>query len=480
MVAYVLLRVFVILLLVAANAFFAAAEFALVSVRETRIQQLIVAHRVGARTVLKLHQQLSRVVNGVQLGITVTSLTLGWLGEPVLARLVDGWIGSVPHVAIYAHAVAVAVAFVMITSLHVILGELVPKSLALQRAERVALAVAAPMDVFLTITGPLTIGMSRVAGFVLRAFGTRDVRHGSVHSPDELKLIVTNAHHSGQLSPAQEEMLLNALELDSITARQVMVPRTRIFSLPSDLTLDEALSRVVEDQHSRVPVYDPQRGPEHIVGVLYAKDLMRWTRLRLGLTAAPPAVLRISQMKIGQVMHDVLVVPETKSLLELLGEFQQRKRHLAVVVDEFGSTAGVISVEDVLEQLVGELEDEFDVASTQPVVTDANAPLVLDGAINIRDLETQYQLKLPQDEGFETLAGFVLSRLQKMPQGGESFDYEGRRFVVEKMDGHRIATLRIEPILAAPAPASSIPPAPAPEGRPNLAQRFSAGESTGK
>jgi CBS domain containing-hemolysin-like protein len=137
-------------------------------------------------------------------------------------------------------------------------------------------------------------------------------------------------------------------------------------------------------------------------------------------------------------------------------------------------------VEDVLEQLVGELEDEFDVASTQPVVTDANAPLVLDGAINIRDLETQYQLKLPQDEGFETLAGFVLSRLQKMPQGGESFDYEGRRFVVEKMDGHRIATLRIEPILAAPAPASSIPPAPAPEGRPNLAQRFSAGESTGK
>jgi putative hemolysin len=184
-------------------------------------------------------------------------------------------------------------------------------------------------------------------------------------------------------------MLLNALELDSITARQVMVPRTRIFSLPSDLNLDEALSRVVDDQHSRVPVYDPQRGPEHIVGVLYAKDLMRWTRLRLGHGAGSPRrpPTRIAQMKIGQIMHDVLVVPETKSLLELLGEFQQRKRHLAVVVDEFGSTAGVISVEDVLEQLVGELEDEFDVASTQPVVTDANAPLVLDGAVNIRDLE---------------------------------------------------------------------------------------------
>ncbi len=460
MVAYVLLRVFVILLLVAANAFFAAAEFALVSVRETRIQQLIEAHRVGARTVLKLHQQLGRVVNGVQLGITVASLTLGWLGEPALARLFETWIGSIPHAVTYSHTIAVAVAFVLITSLHVILGELVPKSLALQRAERVALAVAAPMDVFLTVTAPLTIGMSRAAGFVLRVFGTREVRHGSVHSPDELKLIVTAARTSGQLSSAQEEMLLNALALDNITARQVMVPRTRIFSLPSDLTTDEALSRVVDEQHSRVPVYDPQRGPEHIIGVLYAKDLMRWTRLRLGHIAAPPAAMRIAQMKIGQIMHDVLVVPETKSLLDLLGEFQLRKRHLAVVVDEFGSTAGVISVEDVLEQLVGDLEDEFDVASTQPVVIDANAPLVLDGAINIRDLETQYELKLPQDEGYETLAGFLLSRLQKMPAGGEAFDYEGRRFVVEKMEGHRIATVRIEPVPAPPAVSAAVPATP--------------------
>src|SRR5208337_4321007 len=180
--------------------------------------------------------------------------------------------------------------------------------------------------------------------------------------------------------------------------------------------------------------------------------------LRLGHSAAPPAATRIAQMKIAQVMHDVLVVPETKSLLELLGEFQQRKRHLAVVVDEFGSTAGVISVEDVLQQLVGELEDEFDVASTPPAVTDANAPLVLDGAINIRDLESQYELKLPQDEGFETLAGFLLSRLQKMPTGGEAFDYEGQRFVVEEMEGHRIATVRIEPV---PVPqAAAVPTAP--------------------
>ena len=456
MIAFVLLRVFVILLLVAANAFFAAAEFALVSVRETRIQQLIENHRVGARTVLKLHQQLSRVVNGVQLGITVTSLTLGWLGEPVLARLFENWIGSIPHGVIYAHAIAVGVAFVMITSLHVILGELVPKSLALQRAERVALAVAAPMDVFLTLSAPLTAFMSRAAGFVLRSFGTNEIRAGSVHSPDELRLIVSAARTSGQLSSAQEEMLLNALELDNITARQVMVPRTRIFSLPSDLTLEEALSRVVDEQHSRIPVYDPQRGPEHIVGVLYSKDLMRWMRLRLSQAGVPSAATRISQMKIAHILHDVLVVPETKSLFELLIEFQHRKRHLAMVVDEFGSTAGVITVEDVLEQLVGELEDEFDIASAQPVA-DANAPLVLDGAMNIRDLESQYDVVLPQDEGFETLAGFVLSRLQKMPTAGDSFEFEGRRFIVERMDAYRVAQVRIEPVRVEPAPSPVVP-----------------------
>jgi len=457
MIAFVLLRVFVILLLVAANAFFAASEFALVSIRETRIQQLIEAHRVGARTVLKLHQQLPRVVNGVQLGITVASLALGWLGEPVLAHMFESWIGNIPHAMVYAHAIAVAVAFVLITSLHVTLGELVPKSLALQRAERVALTVAAPMDFFLTVTAPLTAFMSRAAGFVLRSFGTHEIRHGSVHSPDELRLIITAAHTSGQLTSAQEEMLLNSLELDNITARQVMVPRTRIFSLPADLSLDEALARVVDEQHSRIPVYDPQRGPEHIVGVLYAKDLMRWMRLRLNQAAAPPAAARISQMKISQIMHDVLVVPETKSLFELLVEFQVRKRHLAMVVDEFGSTAGVISVEDVLEQVVGELEDEFDVAA-QPVVADANAPLTLDGAINIRDLESQYELMLPEDEGYETLAGFVLSRLQKMPVGGESFEYQGRRYTVDRMEGHRVAQVRIEPVRKETPVAASLEP----------------------
>ena len=444
MIAFVLLRVFLILLLVAANAFFAAAEFALVSVRDTRIQQLIEARRIGARIVQKLHRNLDEVVNGVQLGITVTSLTLGWVGEPLLARMVEGSIGRIPHAALYSHGIAIVVAFALITFLHVILGELVPKSLALQRAEQVALAVAGPMDVFLTVSRPFLFVMSRAAGVVLRIFGSRKIRQGPIHSPDELKLIVTASRQFGQIPPFQEEVIHQALELENITVREVMVPRPDIFSLPGDLTLEEALGRVVEEQHSRIPVYDPQRGPEHIIGVLYAKDLMRWTRLRYTANPMQPVLPRITNMKISQIMHDVLVVPETKVLTELLEEFKQRKRHLAVVVDEFGSTAGVITVEDILEQLVGEIEDEFDVVPPQHGALEGKTALMLEGSASIRDLESQHDLLLPRDAGFETLAGFVLSRLQRVPSIGDTFDYEGHRFTVAEMEGHRIARVKIE------------------------------------
>jgi putative hemolysin len=450
MIAFVLIRVFFVLLLVAANAFFAAAEFALVSIRETRIQQLIDAHRISARIVQKLHRNLDEVVNGVQLGVTVVSLTLGWVGEPLLAHMVERFLGQIPHANLYAHGVGIAIAFLLITCLHVILGELVPKSLALQRGEQVALAVAAPMEVFLTLTRPLLFGMSAAAGWVLRIFGSRDVRRGPVHSPDELKLIVTASRQFGQIPPFQEEMIHHALELESITVREVMVPRPDIFSLPGDVTLDEALARVVEEQHSRIPVYDPQRGPEHIVGVLYSKDLMRWTRLRLTANPVQPIAARISSMKISQIMHDVLVVPETKVLTELLEEFKDRKRHLAVVVDEFGSTAGVITVEDILEQLVGEIEDEFDVPPPQQPVLEGKLALVLEGSFGIRDLESQYQLSLPRDGGFETLAGFVLASLQKIPRVGDAFEYQGHRFTVEEMEGHRIAKVQIEKLEPSP------------------------------
>lgn len=443
---YVLLRVFLILLLVAVNAFFAAAEFALVSVRDTRIQQLIEARRIGARIVQRLHQNIDEVINGVQLGITVTSLTLGWIGEPILADILARVLGG--HVPIYAHTLAIAITFICITYLHVILGELVPKSLALQRAERVALAVAAPMDIFLTITRPFLFLMLKSGNFFLRMFGSRELRRsgrGAVHSPDELKLIVTASRRFGEIPEFQEEMIHNALELDNTTVREVMVPRPDIFSLPADLTLESALERVVSEQHSRVPIFDPQRGPEHIVGVLYVRDLMRWMRLRLAVGVSQPSGNRIAKMQVGQIMRNVLVVPETKVLTDMLFEFKEHRRHLAVVVDEFGSTAGVITIEDIVARLIGQVQDEFDASLTEPPLADA-AVLVLEGSTSLRDLETEFDIKLPRDGGFETVAGFLLSRMQKIPRAGEAVDFEGRRFTVEDMDDHRIAKVKIEKV----------------------------------
>jgi CBS domain containing-hemolysin-like protein len=443
MVTLVLLRIIVVVLLVAANAFFVAAEFAMVSVRDTRIQQMIEQRRIGARIVQRIQQHLDEFLPAVQFGVTLASLGLGWAGEGTLAAIIQPWLGDIPYARVYAHGLAATLAFIAITYMLVILGELVPKSLALERAERVALAVAAPMDFFMRISHPFLVVMNKSANLVLRGFGSRLRREGSGHSAEELKLIVTASRRVGLLPEAEEEMIHHALDLNNLTVREIMVPRHNIFSLSADMPLEEAMAKVVEEQHSRVPVYDPAKGRENIIGLLYSKDVSRMMHMRLAsgmlFTGKP------SGLKVRQLMREILFVPEAKTVGDLLQEFQERKRHLAIVVDEFGSTSGLVTVEDVLEQLVGELEDEFDVAQ-RPVVSLASGAVVLDGTANIRDLEVQYDIELPRDEGFETLAGFVMAQLGKIPKGGESFEYQGRRYTVLHMEGHRIARVKIESV----------------------------------
>jgi CBS domain containing-hemolysin-like protein len=435
-----LLRIIGILVLVAANAFFVAAEFSLVSIRESRLQQLIEAGRAAARSIRRLQSNLDQFLSAVQFGVTLTSLGLGWAGEQTLARLLLPSFERLPQGAIFAHALAATFAFALISYFHVTLGEVVPKAIALQRAERVALAVATPMEVFIAISRPALWIFSRSARFVLRLLGIQPALEGGVHSPEELKLVTTASRRVGLIEPLEEVMIHSALELGDVTAREIMVPRPDIFSLPADMTLDAAADAVVEEQHSRVPVYDPNGGPEHIIGVLYAKELMRWLHTRgrtqqaLGQTSG--------DMRVHNLMRDVLVVPESKKISDLLAEFKQRRRHLAIVVDEFGSTVGVVTVEDVLEQLVGEIEDEFDLAPA-PARASGGA-IILDGSTNLRDLETQYQIVLPRDQGFETLAGFVLAELQHLPNPGETTEHDGRRFTVTEMEGRRIAQVKIE------------------------------------
>ena len=442
MLEFLLFRGVAIVVLILANGFFVAAELALVSVRETRVEQLLAQRRPGARLVLRLQQHLDDFLPAVQLGVTLCSLALGWIGEPVIADIFEEWLAWMPHARLYAHLIAAPIAFAVITYFHVLLGELVPKALALRKTEQVAIAVAGPMDVFIRLTRPAVHLMNRSAAAVLYLFRTPMAHESSAHSPEELKLIATAARRTGMLPAYQEALIHRAVEVSEIPTREIMTPRQRIFSLPFDMLIEDASARIVEEQHSRIPVYDPAQGPESIVGLVYSKDISRLMHFRASaktrFSEAPFVDLRLKQ-----VMREVLVVPETKPVLDLLNEFQARRRHLAIVVDEFGSTIGLVTVEDAIEQLVGEVDDEFDIASKK-VLTSATGTLILDGSVNLRDLETQMQWNLPREGGVETLAGFLLARLGKIPRGGETIEYERRRFTVLEMNGLRISRVRIE------------------------------------
>jgi putative hemolysin len=464
-----LLKFVAVALLILANAFFVAAEFALVSIRDTRIEQMLAAGVPGARAVRRLQQDLDDFLPAVQLGVTLCSLALGWIGEPLAAAVLFGWLNMLPltqpHALVYAHIVAVALGFAVITYLHVVVGELVPKSLALRRAEALAVAVAQPMLLFMAVARPAVRFLNVSAARILRGFDIQLTERATVHSPEELKLIATAARRMGLLPKFQETLIHRALELEDVTVREIMTPRKQIFSLPSNMLLEEASARVIDHMHSRVPVYDEMRGPEHIVGVVYSKDLARLMYFRPRNPGAPAPALSLSkglasetwegtksrpavpfvELKLSQVMRDVLVVPETKSVLDLIRDFQQRRRHLAIVVDEYGSTVGLVTAEDAIEQLTGELEDEFD-SPALPVLTTASGALLMDGAVNLRDLETQMQWSLPREGGVETLAGFLLMRLGHIPREGESIDFEGRRLTVMEMDARRIAKVRVEPV----------------------------------
>jgi CBS domain containing-hemolysin-like protein len=472
MLEWMFFRAIMVAFFILANSFFVAAEFALISVRETRMEQLLALGRPGARTALQLKRSIDEFLPAVQFGVTLASLALGWLGEPAVAEmlleLAGHWLAVLPpHAVLYAHTVAIVLAFAAITYFEVLLGELVPKSLALQRAERIALAVAGPMDVFIRMTRPAVRLMNTSAALVLRLFRAPLHGEGSVHSPEELKLIATATRRMGLLPPFQEEIIHRAIELNHVTVREVMTPRGKIFSLPADMPIERASARIVEEQHSRIPVYEDRTAggadaapgsvadPDRIVGVVYSKDISRLMHFRavaLGLGGAVNAGVTLRQ-----VMRDVFVVPETKLAVELLQEFQERRRQIAVVVDEFGSTVGIVTAEDVLEQVVGELEDEFDIAA-RTAGFNAEGVMALDGSTTLRDLGTQLGWIFPREAGVETLAGFLLTQLGHLPVPGESVVHAGRRFIIEEMAGRRIARVRVETLT--PEPAIATPGAP--------------------
>src|SRR5215468_5721239 len=435
-----LVRLVGVLVLVALNGFFAAVEFSLVAVRLSRVRQLVARGNAQAKIVEVLLGDLHRVVSGVQLGITLTSLAIGALGEMTLARLVQSLmpVEAGVRTLILVHAAALTLAFILLSAVHVVFGELVPKTISLARAERVALMVARPFLWFLNTFRWAIDLLDGISGVIVKALGIMAPgSHGVVHSTEELQIQIQQAREGGLLAPREEKFILSALELGQLQVREIMVSRPDMHTLPVEAPLDQVMSVFATTQRSRIPVY---RGSlDHVLGFVHIKDVMwvlldRERRLEEGSPPPPPFDLR-------RILREILIVPETKPAGELLVELRSRHVGMAVVVDEFGSILGLVTMEDILEQLVGEIHDEFDVVERP--LTLADGAVVFDAALNVRDLDSQYNITLPEDPAYATVGGFVLERLGFIPKGGESFDFDNLHFTVVEMDGRRVARVKI-------------------------------------
>jgi len=429
-----------VIALAALNGFFAATEFSLVAVRISRVRQLVARGSASAKIVEDLLRDLHRVVSGVQLGITIASLALGALGEATLANLFQSvWPGSLTtRSAVLAHALALSCAFVLLSVLHVVIGELVPKTVSLARAERVALLVARPFHWFLNTFRWAIDFLEGISGLIVKALGVSTPGgHGVAHSTEELQMQIQQARERGLLAAGEEKFILSAIELSQVQAREIMVSRPDMHVLPVEAPLDQVMRVFATTQRSRIPVY---RGTiDHMLGFIHIKDMM-WVLLdrerRLQERAAP------TPFDLRRVLRELLIVPETKPASELLAEFRTKHTSMAVIVDEFGSILGLVTMEDILEQLVGEIHDEFDVV--EKPLTLADGAVVFDAALSVRDLDAQYNIALPEDPAYATVGGFVLDQLGFIPEGGESFDFGNFRFNVVEMDGRRVARVKIQ------------------------------------
>ena len=432
-------RILLLVVILGINAFFAGAEVALVSVRESRLRHLAEQGQAGAQAALQLLANPGRLLSVTQMGVTLASLGLGWAGEDTLYSMIVALFEPVlTNVAVKAlHIASFVLAFLVMTYFHVVIGEVVRKNLAIDTADRLAVIVAPALLVFYRISEPFIWVIEKSSAAITRAVGAGPSQHGGGHSAEELKLIVSSSRGLGHLPEMQEDMIHRVLDLDNVSVREIMVPRNQIVSISADSTLEQVLAAMIEHRHSRLPVYEER--PEQIIGVLHYKDLLPvWEERRQANRAGLPP----RRFRVRRLMRKHMVVPETKPVAQMLAEFQQGRLQMAMVVDEFGTIAGLVTVEDVLEQIVGEIGDEYDVEVKPPDI-EADE-LEVEGAAKIRELGAQYGIELPVDAGFETLAGFLLMKFGNIPRPGDHVEHEGRRFTVLEMDRNRIAKVRVE------------------------------------
>ncbi|HEY7504142.1 MAG TPA: hemolysin family protein [Gemmatimonadales bacterium] len=422
----ILLGLGAVVVLVLANAFFVAAEFALVGARKTRLDELAKAGDGKARLARRAVQSLDRYISATQLGITLASLGLGWIGEPALSHLIEGaftWLPA-PAAAIATHAVASVIAFIIITVLHIILGELVPKALALLYPEEISGWVAAPLMGFAWVMSLPIAVLNGTANRLLRLMGiNRPGETERLHSPEELRMLVEQSTEGGSLLQQDARLLEGVFEFSEKTAQEVMTPRTQMVALEADLPVEAAADVVAEAGRSRYPVFTDSL--DEIVGVVHAKDLLAALRSRPG-------------GRVRDIMRPPLFVPGTREVEDVLADMKRLKTHLAVVLDEYGGTAGLVTMEDLLEEIVGPIYDEYDPQEARARVGGA----VIDGAMPISDFNSEYGESL-DDTDYTTIGGYVFGQLGRLPRAGDRVKAGGHTLEVVEMEGRRVKSLRL-------------------------------------
>src|SRR5919202_478605 len=401
--------------LILLNAFFVGAEYGLVTSRRTRIEELVHQGNRRARRVLAVVPDPPRFIAAMQLGVTLTSLGIGALGEHALSKAFD---------PVMATALAVLLAYLLLTFFHVVIGELVPKGVALGHSEATALAVAAPVRAFFTLFWPLIWVLQQSTNFVLRLLGLDPPgAETEVHSEAELKMLLNVSTERGEIEQDEQEMLYKVFDFADKEASDVMVPRPEVVALTVDLPPEECLRAVMESPYTRYPVY--RESLDDILGILHVRDLFQ-ALVDRGLAA----------VEVEQLVRPAYVVPETKDLAALLTEFRRTNQHIAVVVDEYGGMEGIVTLEDLLEEIVGEIEDEFDLPDESVEQVDEDT-IAIDGTFPIDDFNERFNVDLPQED-FHTIAGFVFGQLGRAPEVGDEISYDGMRFDVVDVEGTRI------------------------------------------
>lgn len=415
--------------LVLANAYFVAAEFALVGARKTRLEEASQAGDRKATRALGAIQHLDRYISATQLGITLASLGLGWVGEPALAHLFEGMFRGVPEPLTFlaSHTAAVATAFTIITTLHIVLGELVPKSLALLYPEDVSRWVVWPLMGFSWVMHYPISFLNGIAVRLLRLVGVAAAgEHDRLHSPEEIRMLVEQSGQGGSLTRGDARMLEGVFEFSEKSAQDVMTPRTDIVGLAADATVEAAADVVAGAGRSRYPVYTTSL--DEIVGVVLAKDILRALRDSTGVP-------------IRRIMREPLLVPATREVEDVLTDMKRLKTHLAVVLDEYGGTAGLVTMEDLLEEIVGEIYDEYD-PETSTIVTATDGTVSLDASLPITAFNDRFEVDLPADQ-YTTLGGFLFGQLGRLPKVGDRIATEGYLFEITAMDARRVETVRV-------------------------------------